>query len=78
MDLQTLRSCLEKEVGDWGDVIVEYKIAYGWGETFTNARNMLQKEVNNLINLGFKPQGSVQIVKTAVFINAVQAMIKED
>lgn len=57
---------------------MEYKIAYGWGETFTNAKNMLQKEVNNLINLGFKPQGSVQIVKTAVFINAVQAMIKED
>lgn len=58
--------------------MMEYNIAYGFGNTVIDARNMLQEEVNELINRGFKPQGSVQIFKTAVFINAVQAMIKED
>ena len=78
MDLQTLRSCLEEEVGDWGDVIVEYKIAYGLGNTIGEVIKMLQGQANRLIEMGFKPQGSVQIVKTSVFINAVQAMVKED
>ena len=59
---------------------MEYKIIYAKAEYIHSALEKLEKEVNNFINLGWKPIGGVSIVKpyeTLTNHEVFQAMIKE-
>lgn len=77
MDVPEVRSCLEKEIGYFGGVILEYKVVSAFSDTFSSSCDNLERKVNSLIKLGFKPQGNIQVVKGNVFYNVVQAMIKD-
>lgn len=81
MDLQTLRSCLEEEVRDWGGVIVKYKIETAYSEFGENVCcEQLEMKVNTSISRGFRPQGSVKVLyqeKKRAY-TMFQTMIKED
>lgn len=60
---------------------MEYKIAYGYSSKSSGAcLYNLEKQVNDLIALGFKPFGSLQFdcKEKSWIYRAIQAMIKED
>lgn len=62
---------------------MEYKIVTVQGGTFKNPENALSKleeEVNQLIKLGWKPQGGVHLISLPDLLItniAIQAMVKE-
>lgn len=69
---------MEKEIGDYGGVILEYRIALGNSLGPQGACFELTESVNRYIQEGYKTVGSIQVVCNRGSYSIFQVMIKED